>query len=322
MNSMKKQTHLAFLGHHALKKLPALTAFGGPLSKLASWAMLLAVYSSNWIDIMASLTSKSTLQQGWGRGWSLAKKHYEIVKSICTRELKYATFAHREPGLMAYLIIVLLLPSSKLGELHSFSAGGVTSQTNKQTSMCSWQPVNDKLEWDGHPQNCNKNSWQKQLKRLTQQAAFEHNVVQAEVTTKGLLVCGGCTAPFSKSVMYFRELVSCDPFSWGRNWMKAYMFIYIKTLHFQASVSHNIEVYVGRKCFLHSPVVRFAWCSTFLCPPHWQISYEWEFETVFFLVLTIALLTIGALSALVIRMGEQSHTNHQNWMQLPSHYLL
>jgi len=36
MNSMKKQTHLAFLGHHALKKLPALSAFGGPLSKLAS----------------------------------------------------------------------------------------------------------------------------------------------------------------------------------------------------------------------------------------------------------------------------------------------
>ncbi len=144
----------------------------------------------------------------------------------------------------------------------------MTSQTNKQASMCSWQPVNDKLEWDGHPQICNKNSWQKQLKRLTQQAAFEHNVVQAEVTTKGLLVSGGCTAPFSKSsVMYFRELDSCDPFSWGRNWMKAYMFIYINTAHFQASVSHNIEVYVGRKCFLHSPVVRFAWCSTSLCPP-------------------------------------------------------
>jgi hypothetical protein len=36
INSMKKQTHLAFLGHHALKKRPALTAFGGPLPKLAS----------------------------------------------------------------------------------------------------------------------------------------------------------------------------------------------------------------------------------------------------------------------------------------------
>ncbi len=69
-----------------------------------------------------------------------------LVAESCTRELKYATFADREPGLMAYLIIVLLLSSSKLGELHSFSAGGMTSQTNKLTCVLDNQSMTN---WSG-----------------------------------------------------------------------------------------------------------------------------------------------------------------------------